>query len=118
MIVPLNLKGRRRRCSFSLTQPTVSAPRPDPLLLCVSAHAAPCSFTTGAAARPGHPAGRATDRDGRWLRRYRRRRTVERTIGWLGNFRRLTVRYDRLLATYGGFFHLACALLVLRRVLK
>ena len=41
-----------------------------------------------------------------------------RTIGWLGNFRRLTVRYERLLATYGGFFHLACALLVLRRVLK
>jgi hypothetical protein len=31
---------------------------------------------------------------------------------------RLTVRYDRLLATYGGFFHLARALLVLRRVLK
>ena len=43
---------------------------------------------------------------------------VERTIGWIGNFRRLTVRYDRLLATYGGFFHLARALLVLRRVLK
>ena len=43
---------------------------------------------------------------------------VERTIGWFGNFRRLTVRYDRLLATYGGFFHLACALLTLRRVLK
>ncbi|HTO99839.1 MAG TPA: IS5 family transposase [Anaerolineales bacterium] len=59
----------------------------------------------------------ATDRDGRCLRRYRRRWIVERTIGWLGNFRRLTVRYDRLLATYGGFFHLACALLVLRRVL-
>jgi transposase len=60
----------------------------------------------------------ATDQDGRCLRRYRRRWIVERTIGWLGNFRRLTVRYDRLLATYGGFFHLACALLVLRRVLK
>jgi hypothetical protein len=30
----------------------------------------------------------------------------------------IDVRYDRLLATYGGFFHLACALLVLRRVLK
>jgi hypothetical protein len=41
--------------------------------------------------------------------------TLERTIGWVGNFRRLTVRSDRLLATYGGFFHLACALLVLRR---
>ena len=60
----------------------------------------------------------ATDQDGRCLRRYRRRWIVERTIGWLGNFRRLTVRYDRLLATYGGFFHLACALLVLRRVVK
>jgi transposase len=60
----------------------------------------------------------ATDQDGRCLRRYRRRWIVERTIGGLGNFRRLTVRYDRLLATYGGFFHLACALLTLRRVLK
>jgi transposase len=60
----------------------------------------------------------ATDQGGRCLRRYRRRWIVERTIGWLGNFRRLTVRYDGLLATYGGFFHLVCALLVLRRVLK
>ena len=60
----------------------------------------------------------ATDQDGRCLRRYRRRWIVERTFAWLGHFRRLTVRYDRLLATYGGFFHLACALLALRRVLK
>ena len=43
---------------------------------------------------------------------------LRRTIGWLGNLRRLTVRDDRLLATYGGFFHPASALLVLRRVLK
>jgi transposase len=48
----------------------------------------------------------ATDQDGRCLRRYRRRWIVERTIGWLGNFRRLTVRYDRLLATYGASFTL------------
>jgi transposase len=60
----------------------------------------------------------ATHQDGRRLRRYRRRWIVERTIGWLGNFRRLTVRYDRLLETYGGFFHLACALVTLRKVLK
>jgi transposase len=60
----------------------------------------------------------ATDQDGRCLRRYRRRWIVEHTIGWIGNFRRLTVRYDRLLETYGGFFHLACALLVPRRVLQ
>lgn len=37
----------------------------------------------------------ATDQDGRCLRRYRRRWIVERTIGRLGNFRRLTVRYRR-----------------------
>ncbi len=34
------------------------------------------------------------------------------------NFRRLTVRHDRLLAAYGGFFHRAGAFLVLRRVLR
>lgn len=60
----------------------------------------------------------ATDQDGRCLRRYRRRWIVERTIGWIGNFRRLTVRYDRLLETYGGFFHVACAMITLRKVLK
>ncbi len=67
-------------------------------------------------ARSNNP--RATDQDGRCLRRYRRRWIVERTFAWFGYFRRLTVRYDRLLATYGGFFHLACALLALKRVLK
>ena len=60
----------------------------------------------------------ATYQDGRCMRRYKRRWIVERTIGWLGNFRRLTVRYDRLMDTYGGFFHLACALITLRKVLK
>ena len=60
----------------------------------------------------------ATHQDGRRLRRYRRRWLIERTIGWIGNFRRLTVRYDRLMETYGGFFHLACALITLRKVLK
>jgi len=61
---------------------------------------------------------RATDQDGRKLRRYKRRWIVERTIAWLGNFRRLVVRYERFITTYAGFFHLACALLTLRRVLK
>jgi transposase len=55
--------------------------------------------------------------DGRKLRRYRRRWIIERTIGWIGNFRRLSMRYDRLLETYGGFFHIACALITLRKVL-
>ena len=56
--------------------------------------------------------------DGRALRRYRRRWTVERTFAWLGNFRRLVVRYDRSLAIYQAFFHIACFMIVLRRVLK
>jgi hypothetical protein len=28
------------------------------------------------------------------------------------------VRYERLITTYAGFFHLACVILTLRRVLK
>lgn len=61
---------------------------------------------------------KATHQDGRKLRRYRRRWIVERTFAWIGHFRRLVVRYERLITTYAGFFHLACAMLTLRRVLK
>jgi len=56
--------------------------------------------------------------DGRALRRYQRRCKVERTLAWLGNFRRLVVRYDRLITIYQAFFHIACFMIVLRRVLK
>lgn len=52
--------------------------------------------------------------DGRTLRRYRKRWKVERTFAWLGNYRRLVVRYDRHLSMYRAFFHLACALITLR----
>jgi transposase len=57
-------------------------------------------------------------RDGRALRRYNRRWIVERTNAWLGNFRRLVVRYDRSLTIYGAFFHIACFMIVLRRVVQ
>jgi len=56
--------------------------------------------------------------DGRALRRYRRRWIVKRTIGWLGNCRRLVVRYDRSLRIYRAFFHIACFMIVLRRVVQ
>ncbi len=56
--------------------------------------------------------------DGRALRRYRRRWKVERTFAWLGNFRRLVVRYDRSTTIYEAFFHIACFMITLRRVLK
>ena len=52
--------------------------------------------------------------DGRKLRRYRRRWKIERTIGWLGNFRRLQTRHDRILSVFSGFCHLACLLITLR----
>jgi transposase len=67
-------------------------------------------------ATSNHP--NATHQDGRKLRRYRRRWIVERTLSWLFMFRRVLVRFDRKVTSYAGFFHLACALLTLRTVLK
>jgi transposase len=52
--------------------------------------------------------------DGRGLRRYRQRWKVERTFAWLGNFRRLLVRYDQQITMYRAFFHLACLIITLR----
>jgi transposase len=40
------------------------------------------------------------------------------TNAWLGNFRRLVVRYDPSLTIYGAFFHIACFMIVLRRVVQ
>lgn len=56
--------------------------------------------------------------DGRALRLYKRRWIVERTFAWLGNYRRLVVRYDRSLTVYQAFFHIDCFMIVLRRALK
>jgi len=61
---------------------------------------------------------RPATQDGRALRRYKRRWIVERTNAWLGNFRRLVVRYDRSLTIYRAFFHIACFMIVLRRVVQ
>ena len=61
---------------------------------------------------------RPRTQDGRALRRYRRRWKIERTLAWLGNFRRLVVRYDRFTTIYEAFFHIACFMITLRRVLK
>ena len=53
--------------------------------------------------------------DGRSLRRYVRRWKIERSIAWIGNFRRLVVRYERDIRMYQAFFHVACLLIVLRQ---
>ena len=54
--------------------------------------------------------------DGRKLRRYRRRWKVERLFAWLGNFRRLVVRYERLGENYLGFVRLGCMIILLRHL--
>ena len=53
--------------------------------------------------------------DGRKLRRYRKRWKVERTFAWIGNFRRLVVRYERYISVYRAFFHIACLFIALRQ---
>jgi transposase len=58
---------------------------------------------------------KAKKQDGRKLRRYRKRWKVERTFSWISNFRRLVVRYERLIDVYQGFFHLAIIMIVLNR---
>ena len=54
--------------------------------------------------------------DGREMRRYRHRWKIERTFAWLGNFRRLLVRYERHIKIYEAFFHVACLLITLRHL--
>jgi transposase len=51
--------------------------------------------------------------DGRKLRRYRRRWKVERLFAWLQNYRRILVRFDRIVENYIGFVHLGCLVILL-----
>ena len=55
--------------------------------------------------------------DGRVLRRYGRRWTVERTVSWFQNYRRLCIRWEKSKVMFQGYLHLGCALLLLRGVL-
>lgn len=54
--------------------------------------------------------------DGRSLRRYKRRWTVERTISWIQNFRRLCIRHEKSGVLFKGFLHLACSIILLKQV--
>jgi len=57
---------------------------------------------------------RPKTQDGRKLRRYKRRWKIERLFAWLGNFRRLVVRYGRRAENYLGFVRLGCIVILLR----
>jgi transposase len=59
---------------------------------------------------------RPKTQDGRKLRRYRRRWKIERTISWLGNFRRLLVRWERYPQIFQAFICVACIIILLRRL--
>jgi transposase len=58
---------------------------------------------------------RSKSQDGRALRRYKRRWKVERLFAWLGNYRRLVVRYEVNVDNFVGFVHLGCVLILLRQ---
>jgi putative transposase len=44
-----------------------------------------------------------------------RRWVVERTHSWMNRFRRVLIRWDKKVANYLGFLHLACAYITYRR---
>ena len=52
--------------------------------------------------------------DGRSLRRNRHRWKIERTLSWLGNYRRLVTRWETNDKMYQAFVHIACALITCR----
>jgi hypothetical protein len=47
---------------------------------------------------------------------YRRRFTVERSVAWLGNIRRLLIRWERQCSIYRSFFAYGVVLLCVRRL--
>lgn len=49
---------------------------------------------------------------------YKQRFKVERSFAWMGNYRRLLIRWERHLSVYRGFCFLALALICLDRLLK
>jgi len=55
--------------------------------------------------------------DDRVLRRYQRRWKIERLFAWLNKYKRVMVRWDRLIEHFLAFVHLACAMILMRRYL-
>ncbi len=56
--------------------------------------------------------------DGRKARRLKRRWKVERCNAWLKAYRRLRIRHEWHVENFLGLVHLACALVLLRAILK
>jgi transposase len=54
--------------------------------------------------------------DGRSLRRYRHRWKIERSIAWLGTYRRLLIRHDYFSTRFLAFAQLACLHKIITRL--
>jgi transposase len=67
-----------------------------------------------------HKRNRAKPRtqDGRTLRKYLKRWKVERLFSWIQNFRRCVTRYEYYERNFLGFIHLACFLILSKRLLR
>jgi transposase len=65
---------------------------------------------------PNRRVRRQKTRDGRKLRRYRRRWKVERLFASMQNFRRLVTRWEYHVENFLGFVHLACLHMMLRHL--
>jgi transposase len=55
--------------------------------------------------------------DDRLWGRYKRRYIVEHTIGWLGDFRRLFVRYENHISMFVAFIEMTCVMITLKKCL-
>ena len=60
---------------------------------------------------------RPRTQDGRKLPRYRGGWKIERLFTWLGNFRRVVMRYERDLENSLGFVQLGCTIILFGRYL-
>lgn len=49
-------------------------------------------------------------------RRYKRRWKIERVFAWLGNFRRVVVRWEYKVQNFRGFVALGCIVMLLRNL--
>jgi transposase len=55
-------------------------------------------------------------RDGRPLRRCRRRWKVDRLLAWMQNYRRLVTRWEYHIENFLGFVQLACLIMLLKHL--
>lgn len=69
-----------------------------------------CGSGRGGTGNPPHSAAKEPAWTARDLEEHKGRWHIMRTCAWEGNFRRLSVRYERLVFVCAAFFTVACTL--------